>query len=94
MEWWRCLLCFLCGAAFTAVVIYAPRWMVDGHRWTLRILWRWKSRPRGGRPRISSEVIDLIHQMCREPKHVCIQLHSFRRLMDQLSAVGKIASCQ
>ncbi len=31
-----------------------------------RVYWRWKSRPRGGRPRIDAEIHDLIAHMARE----------------------------
>jgi hypothetical protein len=37
----------------------AKRW----HRAELRAWWRWKSRPRGGRPRIPDEIRQLIREM-------------------------------
>src|SRR5262249_59485679 len=54
-----------------------PRWMdvleivksktvVGWHRAGFRLYWRWKSRPRGGRPKITEEIRVLIRQMAQE----------------------------
>jgi transposase InsO family protein len=54
-----------------------PRWMdvleivksktvVGWHRAGFRLYWRWKSRPRGGRPKITEEIRALIRQMAEE----------------------------
>jgi hypothetical protein len=39
-----------------ALVIVKPETVVAWHRAGFRWYWRWKSRPRGGRPRITEEV--------------------------------------
>src|SRR5437899_3870722 len=42
------------------LVIVKPDTVVGWHRAGFRLYWRWRSRPRGGRPKISSEIRDLI----------------------------------
>ncbi len=46
-----------------ALVIVKPATVVRWHRAGLSAYWRWKSRPRGGRPRIEPEARKLIRQM-------------------------------
>jgi len=46
-----------------ALVIVRPETVVGWQRKAFRAFWRWKSRPRGGRPPIDSKVIHLIHRM-------------------------------
>jgi putative transposase len=46
-----------------ALVLVQPATVVGWHRRGLRAYWRWKSRPRGGRPRIDPSVRRLIHHM-------------------------------
>jgi hypothetical protein len=56
----------LCGLApnvLDALKILKPETVVRWHRAGFRAYWRWKSRPRGGRPRASAEVRDLIREM-------------------------------
>jgi putative transposase len=49
------------------LVVVQPDTVVRWHRLGFRLLWRWRSRPgRPGRPRIDSELRDLIRQMARE----------------------------
>ena len=43
--------------------IVRPETVIRWHRKGFRALWRWKSRPRGGRPRISKEIRDLNREM-------------------------------
>ncbi len=45
------------------VRIVHPKTLVRWHREGFRVYWRWKSRPRGGRPKARSEVRVLIRQM-------------------------------
>ncbi|MCL5097731.1 MAG: hypothetical protein M1608_09425 [Candidatus Omnitrophica bacterium] len=40
-----------------AVVLFQPRTVVGWHRLGFRLFWRWKSRARGGRPRIDQSGI-------------------------------------
>jgi len=46
-----------------ALKILKPETVVRWHRAGFRAYWRWKSRPRGGRPRASAEVRALIGEM-------------------------------
>jgi hypothetical protein len=48
------------------VTIVQPETLVKWHRAGLRSYWRWKSRRRGGRPRIEIELRVLIRQMSTE----------------------------
>ena len=48
-----------------ALVSVNPETFVSWHRKGFRLLWRWKSRPRG-RPRLPKEIRDLIQRMARE----------------------------
>jgi len=49
----------------TALVNVKPETFLGWHRKGFRLLWRWKSRPRG-RPRLAEEVQKLILRMARE----------------------------
>jgi len=49
-----------------ALVIVKPETVIAWHRAGFRFYWRWRSRPRGGRPRISEEVRSLIRQLAQE----------------------------
>lgn len=46
-----------------AVVIVQPETVMRWHREGFRLYWRWKSRARGGRPRIPRDLRDLIREM-------------------------------
>ena len=46
-----------------ALKILKPATVIRWHRAGFRAYWRWKSRPRGGRPRASAEVRKLIREM-------------------------------
>src|SRR3984957_4429127 len=48
------------------VTIVQPETLVSWHRAGFRRYWRWKSRRRGGRPRIEIELRALIRQMSTE----------------------------
>jgi hypothetical protein len=48
-----------------ALVNVKPETFLGWHRKGFRLLWRWKSRPRG-RPRLPEEVQKLIRRMARE----------------------------
>ena len=49
----------------TAIHIVQPDTLVRWHRMGFRALWRWKSRPRSGRPVDSEEIRDLIREISR-----------------------------
>jgi len=48
------------------VTIVQPETLVRWHRAGFRYYWRWKSRPRGGRPQIETDLRALIRQMSME----------------------------
>src|ERR1700736_6059243 len=48
------------------LTIIRPETLVRWHRGGFRCYWRWKSRPRGGRPQIHTELRGLIHRMSVE----------------------------
>ena len=49
--------------ALDAVKILKPETIIRWHRAGFRAWWRWKSRPRGGRPRTPDEIRQLIREM-------------------------------
>jgi transposase InsO family protein len=64
MEW---NLGFICGCMLTwGVLRLGPTIVLRCHRIAVRAWWRWISRSRGGRPRISRELIELIRRISRE----------------------------
>ena len=52
-----------------ALVIVKPEMVVGWHRAGIRLYWRWKSRPRGGRPKITPELRALIRRLAQENTH-------------------------
>jgi transposase InsO family protein len=48
------------------LVIVKPETVVGWHRAGFRLYWRWRSRPRGGRPKITDEARALIRRMAEE----------------------------
>jgi hypothetical protein len=49
-----------------AIIIVKPETVIRWHRQGFRAYWRWKSRSRGGRPRIDHDVRELIRRISRE----------------------------
>ena len=56
-------LCALAPSILNALKIVKPETVVRWHRAGFRAYWRWKSRPRGVRPSIPSEIRQLISEM-------------------------------
>ncbi|SEP45436.1 Integrase core domain-containing protein [Rhodospirillales bacterium URHD0017] len=50
-------------SVLNAVTIVQPETVIRWHRTGFRLYWRWKSRARGGRPRITVEIRQLIREM-------------------------------
>ena len=50
----------------SALLIVHPETVVKWHRHGFRLYWRWKSRHKGGRPRVDREVRNLIRRLSRE----------------------------
>ena len=65
-PWQRGLLASRIRAWKQGLIIIKPDTLLGWHRQGFRLFWRFKSRNRGGRPRISSETIAWIQQMARE----------------------------
>ena len=62
---------------WTTLRLLWPRWssmlaivktetVVGWHRTGFRLYWRWRSRPRGGRPKVSAELRNLIRRLATE----------------------------
>ncbi len=49
-----------------SLVFVKPETVIRWHRKGFALFWTWKSRPKGGRPRVPREVRDLIRRMARE----------------------------
>ena len=49
-----------------AITVVKPETVIRWHQRGFRAYWRWKSRRRGGRPRIDREIRDLIRRMSKE----------------------------
>jgi transposase InsO family protein len=50
-------------SVLNAIAIVRPETIIRWHRTGLRLYWRWKSRARGGRPKIPMEIRRLIREM-------------------------------
>src|SRR5207302_7826840 len=48
------------------LVIVKPETVIGWHRAGFRLYWQWRSRPRGGRPKLSEEIRTLIRRMAAE----------------------------
>ncbi len=48
------------------LVIVKPETVIGWHRTGFRLYWRWRSRPGGGRPKITDELRGLIRRLARE----------------------------
>ncbi len=64
----RCLLVWLYRlwpGVVNSIVIVKPDTVLRWHRRGFKAFWRWQSRGRPGRPRISKEIRDLIREVSR-----------------------------
>src|SRR6516164_5153946 len=53
----------LAPKVLSALTIVRPETVIRWHRAGFRLYWRWKSRPRGGRPKVAPEVRQLIRDI-------------------------------
>ena len=53
----------LVPSVLSAVSVIEPQTVIRWHRMGFRLYWRWKSRSRGGRPRIPGDIRRLIREM-------------------------------
>jgi hypothetical protein len=59
-----------------AITVVKPETIIRWHRRGFRAYWHWKSRRRGGRPRINRELRDLIRRMsCENPLWGAPRIH-------------------
>jgi hypothetical protein len=56
----------LCPSLLGAAIIFKPETLLRWHRRGFRLYWRWKSRRSVGRPKVPTEVRDLIHTISRD----------------------------
>jgi hypothetical protein len=49
-----------------ALILVKPETVIGWHRKGFKLFWTWKSRTRGGRPRIDTEIQTLIRRMALE----------------------------
>jgi hypothetical protein len=49
-----------------ALLIFKPYTLFRWHRQGLRLFWKFKSRNRGGRPKLDTEIVALIQRMAQE----------------------------
>ena len=59
-------LCRLFPSMRNAIMIVQPDIVLRWHRFGFRLYWRWKSRSRGGRPKVPIEIRNLIRRMSVE----------------------------
>jgi hypothetical protein len=50
----------------STLIILKPATVFKYHRRGFKVYWRWKSRSKPGRPKVSKEIRDLIIRMARE----------------------------
>jgi hypothetical protein len=53
----------LCPSTLKAMAIVQPETIIRWHRAGFRLYWRWKSRSRGGRPKIAAKIRHLIRKI-------------------------------
>ena len=65
-RWFLVQLYRLFPSILNVLTIIRPETLVRSHRAGFRRCWHWKSRRRGGRPQVQSELLALIRQMSVE----------------------------
>jgi alpha-ketoglutarate-dependent taurine dioxygenase len=70
----------------SVLMIVRPETFVRWHRDGFRCYWRWKSRPRGGRPQIETDLRALIRQMSMENSLWGAPRSGVRELGDRMTA--------
>ncbi len=72
----------------SAIIIVKPETVIRWHRQGFRLYWRWKSRPKGGRPRVTTEIRALIRRMSLENI-----TWGAPRIQAELALIGHDVSC-
>src|SRR5258708_17774652 len=65
-RWFFVQLYRWCPSILQVLTVVRPETLVHWHRAGFRCYWRWKSRSRGGRPKIEADLRVLIRRMNRE----------------------------
>ena len=74
------------------LLMVKPETVVGWHRASFRLYWRWRSRPRHGRPRIPREIRDLIGRRAMEnPAWGAPQIHAERQKLGFTLAERRVA---
>ena len=77
-----------------AITVIKPETVIRWHRRGFRAYWRWKSRRRGGRPRIDREIRDLIRRMSKEnPLWGAPRIHGELLMVGIEAAESTVARC-
>jgi len=76
-------------SALNAITIVQPETIIRWHRMGFRLYWRWKSRSRGGRPKIPGESRRLIRDMS-----LANRLWGAPRIHDELFKLGSKSRSQ
>jgi len=72
------------------LLIVKPETIIAWHRAGFRFYWRWRSRSRGGRPRITQELRDLITRLAKEnPDRGAPKIHGERQKLGFTIASGR-----
>ncbi len=71
----------------SVLLIVQPNTVVRWHRRGFKLFWRWKSRSKSGRPRIETEIRQLIHRMSRENTGWGVP-----RIQSELALLGHVVS--
>jgi transposase InsO family protein len=71
----------------SALILFQPETVIGWHRAGFRMFWRWKSRPRGGRPRKDAALVELIRRMW-----AANPTWGSPRIRDELAKLGLAAS--
>ena len=73
MQWWP--------KWREALIIVKPETVIAWHRKGFRLFWAWKSRRRGGRPKVDAEIRALIRQMAEQNRWGAPRIHGERLLL-------------
>ena len=71
----------------SALILFQPETVIGWQRAGFRMFWRWKSRPRGGRPRKDAALVELIRRM-----RAVNPTWGSPRIRDELAKLGLAAS--
>lgn len=71
-----------------------PETVIGRHRAGFRLYWRWRSRPRSGRPRITDEIRVLIRRLAEEkPDSGAFKIHGDLQKLGFVVSERRVARC-